>query len=81
MREGHEPYRYLASEAALDLLAVAAYPAAQQCSGRGPRPRSHAPPQSQWLLEVLPEVVAAVKAGLNTLQPSLAAHMMLMLQR
>jgi hypothetical protein len=80
VREGHEPYRYLASQAALDLLAVAAHPAAQQRSSRGPRP-SHKPAQSQWLLEVLPEVAAAVKAGLNTMQPSLAAHMMLMLQR
>jgi hypothetical protein len=81
VHEGHEPYRYLASQAALDLLAAAAYPAAQQGSSRGPRSPSHKPAQSQWLLQVLPEVVAAVKAGLNTMQPSLAAHMMLMLQR
>jgi hypothetical protein len=81
VREGHEPYRYLASQAALDLLAVAAYPAEQQGSSRGTRSPSHKPAQSQWLLEVLPQVVAAVKAGLNTMQPSLAAHMMLMLQR
>jgi hypothetical protein len=81
VREGHEPYRYLASQAALDLLAVAACPAEQQYSSRGPRRRSNSRPQLQWLLELLPEVVAAVKAGLNTMQPSLAAHMMLMLQR
>eukprot|EP00775_Hariotina_reticulata_P006418 gene6418-6649_t len=84
-REGHESYRFLSTAAAVDLLAAASSSAGVVAGGRlqhgGKAKAAVPPPQASWLLEVLPEVAVAVKAGLNTLQPSLAAHMLLMLQR
>lgn len=84
-REGHETYRFLSTAAALDLLAAASSSAGVVTGGRlqhGGKAKAAVPlPHASWLLEVLPEVAVAVKAGLNTLQPSLAAHMLLMLQR
>lgn len=83
VREGHEPYRFTAMYAALELLSLASYSTAGAIATHSYRRRVQqpSPAQAQWLLAVLPEVVMAVKAGLNTMQPSLAANMLLMLQR
>lgn len=79
IREGHEPYRFVASYAALQLLATAS-PSTVTTSHKHSKQRVHTQ-QAQWLLEVLPEVASAIRQGLNTMQPSLAGNMMLMLQR
>jgi hypothetical protein len=68
----------------LDLLAAASSSSAVtdgRLHHKGKAKAAAAPPQVSWLLEVLPELAGAVKAGLNTMQPSLAAHMLLVLQR
>jgi len=83
-REGHESYRFLSTAAALDMLAATSSSAGIVTGGRLQYPGKAAaalPPQVSWLLEVLPELAEASKAGLNTMQPNLAAHMLLMLQR
>lgn len=58
-REGHEPWRFLATEALLQMFDT----------------------HSKYLLKCIPAVVRPIKLGLNTMEPSLVAHMLLLLQR
>ncbi|KAJ9529293.1 hypothetical protein QJQ45_007974 [Haematococcus lacustris] len=59
LREGHEPYRHLASQAALAFLAT----------------------RSPHLVSALPSLVPPLRLALQTYEPSLVGHALLMLQR
>ncbi|GFR45806.1 hypothetical protein Agub_g7262 [Astrephomene gubernaculifera] len=76
LREGHEPYRFLATRAAEELIDCHR-PAAAAAAGGGSDPRVG----TSLVAEAVPELVAPLKLCFNTLQPQLVGGALLVLRR
>jgi hypothetical protein len=72
-REGHEPYRHLATQLALQLLAVSD-------GMHGSQARATPGLRSKLLLPCLPQLVTPIRLGLQTREPHLVGHMLCLIQ-